>query len=262
MMCKKPIKIIARILLMLLLFMGVVAFVAPVAVNVINVGNIVGLLLCLLLMAVVLFFEKLSSLLKRWWKKKLGRVLLSIAAVIGSLLVVLAILLTALMVGGALKKPVGDPTVIVLGCAVNYDHPSAMLASRLDTAYDYLVEHPDAVAVLAGGHDPQDAISEAECMYRYLTEKGIAAERLYKEERSTSTYENLLFAEEIIAEHGLNRDLLLVTNEFHEYRAIHIAGKLGFEAYALPAPSKWGLLPTYYVRELLAIVREWFIVGL
>lgn len=261
-MIKKIIKAVVKILLILLLIVGIVAFVAPMAINVINIGNIVGLLLCLLLLAAVIFFDSLRTLLKCWWSKKLGRILLSVAAAIGGLVVILAMLLTGLMIGGALKKPVGDPTVVVLGCAVNYDHPSAMLASRLDSAYDYLVDHPDAVAILTGGHDPQDAISEAECMYRYLIEKGIAADRLYKEERSTSTYENLLFSEEIIAENALNRELLLVTNEFHEYRAIHIASNLGFEAYALPAPSKLVLLPTYYVRELMAIVREWFVVGL
>lgn len=261
-MSKTIIKKTLKTALMVLLLIASFTFLVPMAINVVNIGNIVGLVLCELALAAMLFWGKLRALLAEWWQKPIGKVLLSATIVVVAVALILTIVLTALMIGGTLKKSIGNPTVVVLGCAVNGDQPSAMLASRLDAAYDYLVENPEAIAILTGGHDPQDAISEAECMYRYLTEKGIESSRLYKEERSTSTYENLLYSEELIEQNGLNRELLLVTNEFHEYRAIHIATKLGFEAYALPAPSKAILLPTYYVRELLAIVREWFIIGL
>ena len=62
-----------------------------------------------------------------------------------------------------------------------------MLKHRLDAAYDYLTEHPDVPVIVCGGQGPDESISEAQCMYEYLTKKGIAAERITQEDRSTST---------------------------------------------------------------------------
>ena len=93
--------------------------------------------------------------------------------------------------------------MIVLGCGVNGDRPSLMLTERLDAAYDYLNTHEEVVCILSGGQGKGENISEAECMYRSLTEKGIARDRLYKEDRSTSTRENLLYSKKIIEEKNL-----------------------------------------------------------
>ena len=61
---------------------------------------------------------------------------------------------------------------------------------------------------------------------------------------------------DIIRREKLCPKLALVSNEFHIYRAMSIARKLGFDAYCLPAKTAWWLFPTYFVREVLAIVSE------
>ena len=76
------------------------------------------------------------------------------------------------------------------------------------------------------------------------------------EDRSRSTQENLLFASAIIKKQGLDPHLALVSNEFHLYRSLCIAKKLGFSAYGIPAKTAWWLFPTYFTREILAIVNE------
>lgn len=94
-------------------------------------------------------------------------------------------------------------------------------------------------------------------MYRYLINKGIDASRLYKEENSTTTRENLLYSKQLIEEQGLHPVIAIATSEYHEYRAGQIAGKLGITYAAVPGKTAIWLFPTYYVRELYGILYEW-----
>lgn len=94
-------------------------------------------------------------------------------------------------------------------------------------------------------------------MYRYLTGRGISADRLYIEDKSVSTRENLMFSGKIIEAENLNSDIAVVTNEFHVYRASMAADDLGMNSYAVPAKTTWKLFPTYYFRELFGVMYEW-----
>ena len=132
-----------------------------------------------------------------------------------------------------------------------------MLMERLEAAYDYLTEHEDSACVLSGGQGPGESISEAECMYRYLVAKGIDPARLYREDRSTDTKENLMFSKQVIEENGLYPVIAITTSEFHEYRAGQIAKSLDMEYGAVSGRTAIWLFPTYYVRELYAILAEW-----
>lgn len=91
-------------------------------------------------------------------------------------------------------------------------------------------------------------------MYRYLTERGIAPERLFKEDRSSNTNENLKFSLEILKGQGIDGPITIITSEFHEYRANAVAQKLGIESYSTPSHTFFLYLPTFYVRELYGIL--------
>ena len=78
--------------------------------------------------------------------------------------------------------------LLVLGARVNPDgQPSAALAARLDTAYDFLQEHPDITAILCGGQGGNEPCPEAEAMYDYMVAKGMDADRLLLEDESSNT---------------------------------------------------------------------------
>ncbi len=94
-------------------------------------------------------------------------------------------------------------------------------------------------------------------MYRILVEEGIAPERLIKEEKSTTTKENLLFSKEIIKEQNLNPEIVIVTSEYHLYRAGWLARKLGYTCSGTCSKSMPAALPTFYVRELYGILYQW-----
>lgn len=222
-----------------------------------NIGNLTGITLSILLVLYSIFQWWVHGKCRMLWKKKAGRITLSFLMTLAGVIMFLAILLSGLMISEVRNVPDGEGTVVILGCSVYGDHPSLMLQNRIEAAYEYLVEHPGVRCVLSGGRGEGENISEAECMYRYLVAKGIEEHRLFKEDQSTSTRENLKFSKQIIEENHLAPELIIVTNEFHEYRAGKVADKLGFAHSAVSAQTAWWLFPTYYVRELYGILAEY-----
>ena len=153
-------------------------------------------------------------------------------------------------------KPRSDlDYIIVLGAHVNGTKLTLALLERVRRALLYLEENPGTKAVLSGGRGDGEQISEAEAMYRYLTEHGIAAERLIKEEQSTNTKENLDFSLALIG--NLEHSVGVVTNNFHVFRGVAIGRKCGCRNI-YPIPSRycsWRLL-IYIPREILAILKD------
>ena len=147
--------------------------------------------------------------------------------------------------------------VIVLGAGVNGETPSLILWSRITAAAAYLEGHPDVPVVLSGGQGPGEAISEAACMRRELTARGVEEDRLLLEDRSTSTAENFAFSKEILEAHGIDTDtavIAVVTSDFHCFRAHLIAQREGLTVIDVPAEVDWLLLnANYYIREFFAL---------
>lgn len=225
--------------------------------RILNIGNATGLAVCAAVMVYACFMKKINLFLKNFRKKKSGRLITDAACICAATVLFLVIAETGCMIKAACSTPESGSTVVVLGCKVRGEKPTLILQKRLDAAYDYLMEHPDSVCVLSGGQGSDEIISETECMYRYLTEKGIDPKRLYQEGRSTSTRENLTFSKEVIDENHLNPHIAIATSEFHEYRAGRIAGSLGLDYSAVPGRTPGYLFATYYVRELYGILYEW-----
>ena len=222
-------------------------FAAPLSVSAVNAGSVIGLALGAGLILYGLLMKRLPR---------------GVCRMVDILLCVCALFFVVMgfvIFSGASRKPRQEGTLVVLGCRVRGSVPSLMLRSRIDAAAEYLKEHPQAKAVCTGGQGSGEELSEGACIRRELIALGIAEDRLYLEEQSTSTSENLKYAKEIIDREGLDPHLIIVSNEFHLYRALHMAGRLGLSAESVPAGTKAYLLPTYFVRESLAIVKEWIL---
>jgi len=256
---KKIIKLpYVRLFLVGFSLLGILYFLLPFLYGrIVNLGNVTGILVLLLIMGYALFMPRIHEFIRNAWKKKVGKLVLTAAAVMAGLVIMLVGIETGCMIHAATKAPAEDATLVVLGCRTYGDRPSIMLASRLDAAYKYLTEHPQAVCVVSGGQGADEPISEGVFMYQYLVKKGIESHRIYRETESTSTRENLLFSKAIIEKEGLNPQVAIVTNEYHEYRASMVAKALGLTYSAVPAKTPWWLFPTYYIRELYGIIYEW-----
>lgn len=185
-----------------------------------------------------------------WWKR--ARFL---AALILALYTAGSVCASALMAKAAWgNPPAPGATVIVLGCQVQDGKPSLMLARRLDAALLFLQENPESVVVCSGG-GPEGALSEAAVMSQYLQEHGISPERIYLEERSSNTKENVAFSAGIIRENGLSEQAAIASDGFHQLRGQLYARKNGLAAGGLPAVTPWGLLPSYWVREWFGVAK-------
>ena len=149
----------------------------------------------------------------------------------------------------------GLDALVVLGAGLRPDGtPSEALAYRLDAALDYLEDNPDTVCVVSGGQGLGESRAEADAMYDYLLEHGLDAGRVTREDRSTSTAENVRNSAELL-EPGSS--VGIVTNDFHLYRALRIAEKNGLAGTSgLAAPSNPLYLPQSALRECAALAKD------
>ena len=144
--------------------------------------------------------------------------------------------------------------VVVLGAHVKGDVPSKALELRLKTALKYARENEGAILVLSGGQGFGEDITEAKCMENYLLAHGISRERLVLEEKSTSTNENLKFSDALTGCSRKNTGIL--SNDFHVYRAVKMAEKMGFQhPYGIAAASDPIMQVHYVVREVAALIK-------
>lgn len=152
-----------------------------------------------------------------------------------------------------------EDVAIVLGCGINGETVSRHLSERLDAAADYYKVNPNAVIVVSGGQGPQESISEALAMERYLVDRGVPSDRIIKEEASTSTYTNLLYSKAILDEHfkGQYRSVI-ITSDYHIYRAADISDDLGLNSSHIHGSTVWYEAPIRYFREILAILKNAF----
>ena len=152
--------------------------------------------------------------------------------------------------------------VVVLGAGVNGKSPSLSLYTRLTAALDYLEENPDVPVVLTGGLGYGEEITEARCMYDWLTARGVDPARLIMEEQAGNTAENFAFSKELLEEQGIDPAenlVAVVTNDFHIARSRLIAARQGYgHAFGVPAKLPWRHLEVnYYLRESFAMVKTW-----
>lgn len=230
-------------------------FAAPLfARGMFNIGNATGFAVFGALVLYGIFYTRINVFLYATWQKRGGRFVLLLAGIIAAAVFITAAVETVFMVRAATRRPPENTTAVVLGCSVKGTRPSTILKERMDAAYRYLTENEEAYCILSGGQGMGEDISEAECMYRYLTEKGIDPKRLIKEDKSSNTEENLTEAGRLLQEYGLGNEITIVTSEFHEYRANAVAKKLGLVSYSTPSITFFAFLPTYYVRELYGIL--------
>lgn len=210
---------------------------------------------------IAVFFGMLSLLLlQQKWVKKIPKWI----KVIFLILLTIGCLFFATIEGfifsefSAKAKP-GADYVIVLGAQWKPSGPSYVLQKRLEKAIEYLNQNPETKVIVSGGQGANEPISEAEGMATYIEQAGIAKERIVQEDQSTNTDENLKFSGELVNKE--NDKVVLVTNNFHMFRALHIAQKQGYaHIEGLSAKSYPAMVPNNLLREFFGVVKD-FLVG-
>lgn len=194
-----------------------------------------------------------------FWKKKWVKGLLALA--LAGVLSFSALL--GAVVYGSYDHIEGEPaTMLILGCQVHPWGPSILLRDRLDEALGYLEEHPNMTVVVSGGQGPDEHTSEAACMRDYLVQAGVDAERIYMEDQSHNTVQNITYSARLMQEQGLDPEqgVLMVSNGFHLTRARMLWDRVtgeGERLSTLAAPSSHATSRLWmYIREPLALVKS------
>lgn len=235
---------------------GIVIFFFPVFAGIFNFGVLAGTLLSACLFAGCFFEPRLQAM-------EVGNqavhVLLRIIQAGYILFLVIAAFVCLQMYRETRNLPSEDTdqTMIVLGCGLEGERPSQMLWRRLTAAETYLRQHPDILVIVSGGQGSDEIMPEALCMKNWLVDHGISEERIFMEDRSSTTYENLKFSKAVIEENDLPEKIIIVTNNFHSCRAAMIASKQGYSCTSVPAKTTWWLFPVSVLREVFGIVKEW-----
>ena len=143
--------------------------------------------------------------------------------------------------------------IIVLGCQVKGDGSlSDMLNDRLKVALS-LYKAGAAKKLLMSGDHGQPEYNEVGAMKKYATENGVPSDDVFMDHAGFSTYETVYRAKEVFEA----KKVIIVTQEYHLYRALYIAKRLGLEAYGVPSD-----LNTYAgqsfrdLREVLARAKD------
>lgn len=121
--------------------------------------------------------------------------------------------------------------ILVLGCGVREDGtPSLMLRDRLETGVALYEAGVAPKLLMSGDHGRKD-YDEVNLMKDYAMEKGIPSEDIFMDHAGFSTYDSMVRARDIFCA----KTVVIVSQEYHLYRALYLAEKLGLEAYGVPA---------------------------
>ncbi len=220
----------------------------------INIGLVSAVAAGVVLLIYFVFFNRINEVIRKIWTFTAGKVMLSAMALLLCVFIVSFGAAFFNIVRYSCESQHKTEYIIVPGCKVNGTSPGRFMNARLNAAYRYLRDNPGSKAILSGGQGDGEDIPEGRCMYNELTKRGIDPGRLITEEKSTSTRENFEESLKILSSEGIEiSEITVVSNDFHEYRAIRLAGEFGLKAYSFPARTPWnGYLP-FAVREVLAV---------
>ena len=138
--------------------------------------------------------------------------------------------------------------IIILGAGIWGDKPSPMLEDRLLEGIKLYQNGASDKIIMSGDHGRKE-YDEVSIMKNYAIEKGIPSENIFMDHAGFSTYESIYRAKDIFEA----KKVVIVTQEYHLYRALYIANQLGLEAYGVGADPRQYVGATFReIREILA----------
>ncbi|MFD8685967.1 YdcF family protein [Streptomyces sp. NPDC059651] len=153
--------------------------------------------------------------------------------------------------------------VVVLGAGlINGVTVSPLLASRLERAravHTRLAARGRQPVLLAsGGQGPDESLPESHAMADYLIEHGFPAALIEREDRSTTTEENLRFSRSIMEKAHPDYRCVVVTNNYHVFRAAVTARRTGVRGQVVGSPTASYFWPSAMIREFVAILLTYW----
>ena len=231
--------------------LGVAAYILKFCL----LGYSFSALVCCCLIGIIAFYE-ITRLLLPKFPKGMG-----VLRRIFTVLLIVGLLVVGITEAVIIHASFGSPNesvdyVVVLGAKVRVTGPSASLWDRIYAAYDYLDAHPDVTAIVSGGMGADEPMTEAACMFDELVLLGIDPERIWIEDRATSTWENLHFSLDLIEEKTGERPhkLGVLSSEYHLFRASLFTKACDVDFVGIPArTSRISQMINHFMREVAGV---------
>jgi len=139
--------------------------------------------------------------------------------------------------------------ILVLGCLVKGEgQPSDMLTDRLRRGVE-LYKAGAAPKLLMSGDHGRTNYDEVNTMKQYAIDEDIPSQDVFMDHAGFSTYESMYRARDIFQA----KKVLIVTQEYHLYRALYVANALGLDAYGVSADYRnYSGQTMRDIREILA----------
>lgn len=149
----------------------------------------------------------------------------------------------------------GADVIVVLGAGINWDgSPSAVLKDRLDVAIE-LYNEGVAPKILMSGDNSDSSYNEVMAMVIYAEDQGVPLDDIFCDHAGLSTYDSMYRLRYVF---GVER-CVVVTQEYHLYRALYDAASFGIQAYGVPCDQgEYTDIIDYEKREFLARIKDFF----
>ena len=110
---------------------------------------------------------------------------------------------------------------------------------------------------MSGGQGADEHVPEAQAMAEYAGEKGVSQESVLREDRSTTTEENLRYSADLLRAHGITGPVAVATpNDYHAFRSATMMRRVKLPGYALGYPTARYYWPAAVIREYVAVLRD------
>ena len=224
-----------------------------------------------LLLGLVIGFGEISTFLFLLWVENSGgsgrlvstlehtaliNYLISVTVIYGSVAFLMFMLYSVFLM---IIPPRKDFDYIIIHGAglLDGDRVPKLLQDRIDKAIDVYMSDPSpTIMIPSGGQGSDETVSEAEAMSRYMMDKGIPEYRIIKEDKSTTTMENLENCKKLIDRMEGRKYTTLVTSNYHVYRALRYCRKIGLDCTGIGSHVAFYYWPSALIREFVAIHSE------
>ena len=152
--------------------------------------------------------------------------------------------------------------IIILGCKIKDDgslYP--LIRGRVDRALEFARKQeeaggPSPIFIPSGGKGDDEPMSEADAMAEYMISQGIARERIFPENKSVRTKENMRFSKDIADVQCPGAEGAFSTTNYHVFRSGVIANAEGMDIDGMGAPTKWYFWPNALIREFIGLLVD------
>jgi len=193
-----------------------------------------------------------------------GRIVrIALIALVGAAVIGCAALEGAIILGAHTEIRAQPQVIVVLGAQVKGTDPSVLLRDRLDAALTAMEDYPEAMVVVSGGQGRDEGATEASVMRDYLVSRGADSGRIWLEDASHNTAENLRNTAALLKQRDYDLEethLLVVSNGFHLFRARMLSARFGLDASTMAAPASDRLAGAIAaVREIPGAIKSFLL---